>query len=301
VKWRLPVADLSGERILVLGASGWLGKTFLNILGDVDPESVHAVGSKSDTLIVNNRSWRLAEPDDQEIRRFAPTVIANFAFLTREREAQMGAAAYLAVNQVLSERFIASVALPTVKKAITISSGAAITQPDSTYGKLKAAEELAATKAISRGQTLVIGRAYSLSGPFVRRPSDYAFSDFILQAAQGAVHVTAACPVYRRYVSAHDFLGVLLQCAIQDRCETIESGGELVEMGDLAARVVAEINPYASLTRAAQTSSEVQIYASNDSTWQSALEATGMRALDLRGQIVDAAAGILPAGQIRLT
>jgi nucleoside-diphosphate-sugar epimerase len=279
----------SSDRVLVLGASGWFGRTALSLL----PDNVQ-------TLAVSGSTPGFASWSEQDIANFAPTVVMNFAFLTRERVAVEGGERFIDINQELTKRFLWALDQSTVRLGVTVSSGAA-TDPTAVnldlnpYGFLKLHEEEQALSRATSQRSIVIARAYSVSGPYVRRPREYGISDFVLQAREGHVHVQAECPVYRRYVSVSDLIQVAVGRGAAGWTGVIESGGELVEMGELADYVVRVVNPTASIHRTEITSSEPSVYASDDVTWQEACAVLGYRPMTLDEQIAAIDDG-LPAG-----
>jgi nucleoside-diphosphate-sugar epimerase len=278
-----PVALAANDRVIVLGSSGWFGRTFRDLLPvGIPVMAVAGHPNKGET------AW-----DWEAIRRFRPTLVANFAFLTKSRGSVTTHDAFVATNRLLTQRFLDCVSLSTVRTALTISSGAAIWDASSPYGSLKRTEEERAKRAVGMGCNLVIGRAYSVSGPYVRYPREYAFSDFILQAHEGLIAVTSRQPTWRRYVSVGDFLRVLLLRALAGANETIESGGTLVEMTDLAGRIAGLVNPHAVISLATHDRDEDSVYASDNSTWTSACSLAQVAPLDLTGQIIATAEGLL--------
>ena len=271
------------DRIAVLGARGWLGRTADSLIPEDIP--IFRTAASADQL---HREWSLVSIQD-----FAPTVVLNFAFLTRERIAVEGVEAFTAINSELTNQFEVTATLPSVRAAITVSSGAAVVEPDQPYGALKLREEQIAAELTSPSRASVVLRAYSVSGPFVRRPRDYAFSDFILQAQRGCVRVSADHLVYRRYVDAADALGVAIDSVLSGWSGTIETGGELVEMGDLAHRIVHHVNPAASIERPEIDTSRIETYASDGSSWSQACARLGYVPRDLEEQIRVTADGLL--------
>jgi len=240
--------------------------------------------------MVNGRQWPISAWNEELVKAFAPTVVLNFAFLTRERQFDPG---YVEINTKLTDQLLWSMQLPHVRCGVTLSSGAVVTEPDSPYGGLKSAEERLFRASAGPSQGVMIGRVFSLSGPFVRRPHAYAFSDFILQAAEGTVHINADQPVFRRYTDAADYLTVLATHALMGRSGCIESGGIIVEMQELAEEVVAVVNPHARILRPDLRSQEPLSYASTNVSWTQACEALGFQPLDLTQQVVQTSRGLL--------
>lgn len=262
------------DRLLVLGGSGWFGRTALNVWRNVP---TMATASRARDRFV---TW-----DMRAIRDFEPTVVLNFAFLTPDHESRLGTAQFEATNRSLIDQFSRCADLPSVRVVVTASSGAAIADPHGTYGRLKRFEEVRAGALQRATRSVVVARAYSMSGPLVGQPRAYALSDFVLQARTGSVRVRASRPVWRRYTDVGDFLRVCVQRGLAGWSGTIDSGGELVEMSELASRVVEVVNPRAEILRDPLESSADSVYASDDTSWRAACAATGYAPASLREQI----------------
>lgn len=276
----------SDDRLLVLGSSGWFGREFHEWCERIEcPAQVLAVpGPSSSTSI-----------DVEELQTFAATVVVNFAFLTRERVNADGEHEFRRINTHLTERFMCVADSPSVRLALTVSSGAAVTEPEHPYGELKAEEEMAALGLASASRSVVVLRTYSVSGAHVRRPREYAFSDFILQAWAGRVHVQADRPVLRRYVAVQDALQVALTSGSAGRSGIVETGGELVEIGDLASRIVTIVNPSAEVSRVERTSDEPSAYCSDNRSWEDWVSRSGVRPSNLEEQVVAVASRLVHA------
>ena len=278
----------SEDRVLVLGASGWLGRTFLSLLPSEVPTV--AVGGVANPLT----PWSV-----DLVERFEPTVVANFAFLTPSRLEELGAERYTATNRHLTARLLHTLALPTVRFGLTVSSGAAASgvrdhQSPSVahYGSLKAEEEEAALQHVAAERSVVVARAYSLSGGLVTRPWDYAFSSFILQARTGHIAVESSGLVWRRYTAAADFLAVATARGLAGWSGILESGGELIEMGALAQRIADLVNPGAAVERRLGPGVEPATYASDGTSWIEACRRADYDPLTLDEQILAAEMGL---------
>ena len=268
------------DRLLVFGASGWFGRELRALLARFE--------THSKVLWVPGPS-SVAGRSEAEIANFKPSVVINFASLTRERVLAEGEDFFVSTNERLTRRFLQHTEKAHVRLAVTISSGAAVTEPHHPYGRMKAAEEQSALELVEPHRSVVVIRAYSVSGGHVRRPQAYAFSNFIVQAATGAVTVSAASLVYRRYCWVQDVLAVGLQQGCHGRSGLFETGGEHVEMGELAAAVVSAVNPHAAVRRPALQDVAAQSYCSDNRMWTEWSLAAGLRPADLNEQIGHAA------------
>ena len=266
----------SDDRILILGASGWFGQELLDILPD--QSTVMAVAGPSSGSV----------PGFDELAGFRPTIVANFAFLTKERLDSDGEGEFRRTNESLIERFSHCLDLASVRAGITVSSGAAVTQKSHPYGEMKAREEESALAQARGDQGVVVIRAYSVSGPRVRRPSDYAFSDLILQARTGAMTIASPGPVRRRYCAVVDALTVALRSATAGRTGLFDTGGPLVEMGGLAEAIRTEVNPDATISRVGGEDGPKgsgSDYFSDDRSWTDWCAESEVIPMDLQAQI----------------
>ena len=69
------------------------------------------------------------------------------------------------------------------------------------------------------------------------------------------------------------------------RSGVIETGGDLVEMAELAALIREVVNPGATIDRRPMLSNKPSIYASSDGSWDAACESLGFKAKTLLEQV----------------
>ncbi len=269
------------DRILVLGASGWFGKSFeANLPSDIPRLLLSSQGGPGYEF------W-----NPKVVESFAPTVVANFAFRTRDKLALLGVARFEEENLQLINQMAFSLKIPSVRMGITISSGAVLDatagrKPD-LYGDLKALEERVAQGLAGEGKNIVVARVFSVSGPFVSRVSDYAFSDLVSQAIKGRIEVRSDRRTFRRYVSVGDLLEVALRTANQGSA-LIESGGELIELADLAELIRELVNPDAEVhVRQNRSAFDQDFYASDNSSWTDSIQRLRFVAKTTREQILE--------------
>jgi len=273
---------LKNDRILILGAGGWFGQTMLQML-DGGVQKMAIGSSKRDYCEI----WDL-----ELIENFKPTIVLNFAFITRNRLKNYNRSEYISINLELIERMRIVGQMNSVRLLLTVSSGAALDpqaqqglESEEIYGALKKYEECAALSCQALNRSVVVLRAYSLSGPFVRDASQYAFSSFIQQAIfQKEIHISATNQVYRRYCSVGDLLAVGIGRAMQGWSGVIESGGHLLELGELAD-LVGRLLHLNLRSRPMFTSLVVDRYYSDNESWQRSLEELQFKPLNIDEQI----------------
>lgn len=267
------------DKILISGATGWFGRTALALSENLP---LLLVGSRENNISIgkNEKTFRVVKPDVDQIRKFEPTVYIDAAFLTRGHSETMPLESYMKQNQLMMKRSLSIANLPSIKRFLSFSSGASVAfgkNPDSDpalnpYGYLKYEWEKAVQKFGQERRDLasVIIRPWSVSGIFVRNPNGYAFSDFIHQVNSGKIDITAKNFVYRRYTSVEDLLAVSIATSrgFPNEVKVVDSGGDLVEIGELARTVSQLLNPKATLNRALADEPFKDIYASDNSIWK---------------------------------
>jgi hypothetical protein len=163
-----------------------------------------------------------------------------------------------------------------VRLALTVSSGVAIYPQDARHGPIednpygflkREAEHRLAEAAAESGAVPVVARAWSISGAHVQKPQGYALGSMIRDANAGAIRIMARRPVFRRYVLAEELLALGIAEGVVGPA-TIDSGGELVEMGELAARVAAVVRPDTVISRDEVDPRDPDRYHSDGHDWE---------------------------------
>ncbi|HVE47736.1 MAG TPA: NAD-dependent epimerase/dehydratase family protein [Acidimicrobiales bacterium] len=308
---RLIRSLLSGhERFAVTGASGWLGRTTLELLaGALGPQQFRdqVVGFASTSRTVTLRAG--TEVRLQPLHRLAelapaPTHLLHFAYLTRNRVPEVGVPEYVTANLAITAAVISAIQRFRPSGVFTTSSGA-VYGPDgyfvtdvaaNPYGALKYLEELAVRcAAADAGTRSVVTRVFSLSGAYMTKPELYGLGDFLLQVlAGGPITVRATRPVERSYCAAADVVTLALACLLRgDGQEDLvfDTGGDVIEVGQLADRVIGALGlTEVSVERSWDPQAPPDRYV-GDGTAMSALALTyGLPLLAIDGQIRETAA-----------
>jgi nucleoside-diphosphate-sugar epimerase len=229
------------DRVLVLGASGWLGKTSIALLSN-SQALILAMASSERTLHIEGRAVEIKTQSFEEIQAFQPTVVIDCAFLTKNKLSKFGLERFVEINSALIQFARRVQSVPSVRKFIAVSSGAAQRFAKSAisnhsldpYGALKLKYERVMLDSVDSPGNTVMLRPWNISGPYCTDKS-YALCDFIQQAKTGLIEISSEKLVYRRYTAAEDliFLGI----ASEPGVNPLDSGGEIVELEQLAHRV----------------------------------------------------------------
>lgn len=239
----------------------------------------------ADVLPIGGPSGRFRRWSESLVTAFAPTHVFGCAFLTKEKLAHFPLTEYQEINRILIGRFRFAGALPSCVGAVSISSGSVVTDPGHPYSQGKALEEAVTADLVDENRGAVVLRAYSVTGPFVQRIHDYAFSNLLAQGLAGRppIKVESRHEVWRRYTDVSESLNVCMNLLKPGGFRLVESGGPLVELQELAQLIGQELG--VSVASRKEPEGEPSVYASDNSTWKRACDELHFQPSDLTGQL----------------
>ncbi len=289
-------------RALVLGASGWFGRTALDLLFSQEIETC-AIGGPSASHGQVYGPIKIRPWSEDLVADFQPNVVLDFSFLTKDRLLSMPLAEFKEANRFLTRRLLKVAAMPSVRRVFYPSSGAALQTEiginrdfdKNPYGLLKreAEDQLSELVENSRGtKSLSILRSWSVSGIHVSRPLNYLFSSVVHQALKGEIHLTSPTKVFRRYVDVYDAIWMSLLNFKESGVSILETGGELVEALELAELVRKLVNSSARISANRNRSDLSDSYFSDGTSWLQATERFGFTPITLEDQVLKYASHI---------
>ena len=298
------------ERFAVTGASGWLGRTALDLLAGALGAPAFAervVGYAS-----ARKSVRLRSGLDVPLRPLAelsrsdppPTHILHFAYQTRDRAAVLGLGPYVVANLEITTTVLDAVQRHRPEGVLVASSGAvyaadggfAVDLTQNPYGSLKFQEEMILRRAAGDvGARSVVARVFSVAGAYMTKPELYVLGDLVLRALAGASLVLRSRdPVYRSYCAAADVVALGLVCLLGESVPAdvvFDSGGKVVEVGELAERVRAVLGlPHLAIERSFLSGGAADRYVGDTDQMAVLASRYGLRLQSLDEQIIDTAA-----------
>lgn len=292
------------RRIVVTGASGWVGLATLECLLDALGSEAFArqvvcFGSVARTLAL--RGGKIVEQRPlAEIASLPaqPSWLLHFAFLTKDRAIDMDEAAYRAANDAISHRVLGALDAIGVDGVFLASSGAAYRADDAAaapemrlYGAMKREDEdRFAAWAERSAKTLVIARIFNVTGPYINKHQAYAFASFLLDALAGrTIEVRAPRAVVRAYVPIREIIALglsLLASAQPGMVIRFDSGGTPMELAEVAQAIAAAL-PGAGVHRAAIGIAQADIYHGDVDAYANLLSAHGIPSTPISEQILD--------------
>ena len=222
----------------MFGGSGWLGRSLIHRLTQKNICEILVFGESPRSLDLAGQRIQVHLFSLPVAEVFRPSVVVHLAALTRDRLATTAEKDYVNTNQRLLQEGLALSQIPSVSTVVSVSSGAAITD-DGLYGESKREQENAFESLRDEVSAQVVNaRVWSVSGRFCTKPNAFAITSMIQEAkTYGTVTVRSENPVRRRYTDAGEFLDLAIQAGQRRLISSIDSGGELIEMENLAVRI----------------------------------------------------------------
>lgn len=243
-------------RVIVTGASGWVGRNAVDLL-------IREVAEDFTDRVVLSTSRARQLPTEAGVVDTIPlsgllglapssrTLIIHCGFPTQDQVEVKGEQSYVAaivrlrdeMQRIIGRLGAVDMVYMSSGAATHVEQGASVAHRTRVYGQAKIDDEAAYETAIARsGGRLCTVRAFALSGSYMTKPETYALGSLILQAQRsGGIEVMANRPVRRSYMAIDDMLAIAIHAVhalAAGETRRFETAGEVVEVGDLARRVL---------------------------------------------------------------
>lgn len=265
----------ASDKVLIVGASGWFGQTATAILQILEIPTL-LIGSHAREVDIAGIRKDIQVWNFEKIVEFEPTVVIDCAYLTREMVGSVGIDNYIEVNRKLVQQIVDLKHLASLRLVVSFSSGAAEifrstnlrkSIQDDPYGFLKVEQEAVLQSEFETiDADLVIARVWNTSGSLVTKVNGFALSDLIDQALKGHMKVSSNFMVWRRYCMIEEVIAVALNGS-QGGERVFDTGGQLIEIRDLALLIREMVNPNATLELPADSDGISSKYFSDGESW----------------------------------
>jgi nucleoside-diphosphate-sugar epimerase len=280
---------------LISGASGWMGREAIAALLDAghSAEKIRPLSSSKPTLRIHGADLKNYRGNSNLFDE-SWGVYLHTAFLTREFYNDVGPDRYREINLGIISSTSREIRMGRPKSVVLISSGSTRRLPGGSksdpsfreYAELKRIETSELTQAaVDVGANVVEGVLYSATGRYMKNPISFAIGNLLNQAKEGHVVIDANSQVWRRYCDAGQYLQVLMQSALQGESVQIDSGGELVELGELGEMCLDLFNKAQGIPRKIDLKSLPDFYFSTSTSFEARLVPLGLRPLSIREQL----------------
>jgi nucleoside-diphosphate-sugar epimerase len=269
--------DGNKRRIVITGASGWIGNALLaRIARNYGSGWSHRV-----TLFGQSaREYRAPDGTMLQMRALSTidgadiegALVIHLAYLTKEKVDTLGERVFTDTNLDIDDHMLRALAAGCPHAVFIASSGAAALAEQGIdrhpYGlcKLRQEDRFLAWSTKS-GIAILAGRIFNLAGPYINKIESYAIGSFILQAkTKGAIEIEAQIPIFRSFLHVDDLCAMILGAA--DRAIGYDvpidlCGAEVLEMGDIAALTASLSSRHVTVARAQLRTDAANAYLGN--------------------------------------
>lgn len=304
------VAPAIAPRLVVVGATGWYGKTIIH-------EYVRKYGHQAATdnlLLFASRPALLRLAVDGNIHVFAVADLSDahqqsfdgydgliwYAFILKNRLPTIGTAAYRTANERIANHVFSCLQNNPHLRTVFFSSGAAYGLTEcpayevDPYAHLKIVYE----RELSHCCPLVTIYPYATLGKYASDHSSFAASSFISQALKtGRIIINAKMGVVRSYGSVHDFSRLLLRLYERpdwtntDIPEKIVPVTHTLDLNQLAHEIAFAIGQDINIITSIDPKLPPSVYVSSDYSFGAQLSHFGITPSSLTQQLNEMIAG----------
>lgn len=234
------------SKVLISGATGWLGREILNIFSETNFKKVHInlIGSKNEHVIVKEKIIEVRSfknyKDKESVNNYF-----DFAFLGRNKFEKLGPEKYREINMEIISNSTNLIKRIRPKTVVLSGSGAIYSMKKSTkvgdlYSDLKKIQEELIIKACdASGSNLIISRIFNLSGRGIPKENNFALVDFIIKSIKDIdLVINSNYSVIRRYCDITQLLRLLFEMAESGQNCVFDSGGAKIELRALASEII---------------------------------------------------------------
>jgi nucleoside-diphosphate-sugar epimerase len=238
------------DQIIVYGAKGWFGRSAVYALvQDFEPARDHQillVGSMTESAVSGNLHFDVFSSNDSLKHIAGNALFINGAYLRREKLSVMSVSEFESNNEDISRFPKDLINSGKIKTLINLSSGVAsqgsveeIDRVQDPYARGKIRDEYLFSSICGINGTQFINcRIFSMSGRFLNEFKNLALSAFIQQASANEHTIEVKSPSTKRtYIDSIDLARVLLELSLRKGNFSIDSGGSITSLGELANAV----------------------------------------------------------------
>lgn len=290
------IEGVNVKTIAISGATGWMGKSAIEAaIQDPTEHFDFQLLSRSEGLIKIGEKRFSTTKRDNAVKSGWDTYV-QAAFVTREK-AGPDLSKYRQINRQIIQTARDDIYIGRPQKIVFFSSGI-LSHPEvndrdssyQTYASLKQEErEVIYETAENIGATLVEGKLYSATGAYMTAPTSFAIGALLSESQTGSVHIQSSRYVWRRYLDSVQYLRTLFAQAKSGVSAVVESGGQLIELGELAKECLRLTGNDTNAIFRPHPSQPDDHYYSKSNTFENILTSLGERPMDLSAQLYNVA------------
>jgi UDP-glucuronate decarboxylase len=237
------------NKIIITGASGWLGIELISFLhknfGDSVLENIYPISSSLEFLDFDFAKVKCYKIN--ELENIDNAILYHFAFIAKDRVSSFDDQGYINANLDIRNSIKSLIEKNDIKSMLYSSSGAVykrgtdeiIENDNDLYGYCKVLDEEFFKELCNQHNIkLLIPRIFSILGKFINKNGVFAVKDMILQAKNsGIIKINAKAKTYRNYINICDIYKIA-DCFFSDKNSdkyyVFDTFGATIEMQELA-------------------------------------------------------------------
>lgn len=253
------------KKIVIFGASGWLGRMTLNYLNKVDKSlDLILVSSKNRKIKRGENKFNFISPYEfLNLKNYEIDYYFNFAFLTQDKLDHLMKSEYINKTDEIIDLNTNFLRKNEVKNSLLISSGAV-------YWKSTEKENLYATQKLKQEEEFLkfnsnpyIARIFAVIGSQFKTNNNYAFTNFVSQGLDKKdLKIKSKIRVMRSYLYFENLLDNFINQKINSNL--FDAWDENLDIYDLAQNIGEILNVNVQVDGEYVDSIEVDDYTSND-------------------------------------
>lgn len=243
---------LAYKRIVITGATGWLGSETAELiaetLGEDFKRHVTLVSSTPKIKLVAKYTFETIGWD--KFRTFESIdLLIHFAYLNQDRAESIGLPNFIHTNRSITADVNHVLSASPGCDVLAASSGAAgyfrddinSTNPMEVYASLKLESEACFLQNTNAGSVLNM-RIWNVTGSGLDLDSDYAIANFFKQALDSQnIVLTGNSRSTRTYVDVKEMMFIFLLSLEKNKRDVMDSGGFQTSFLDLASKVLDQL------------------------------------------------------------
>jgi len=241
------------KNIVISGATGWLGVELISKLSNDSSllnSSIFPTASKDGSLEINGNKYATTKLQNLK-KSISFDYFFDFAFVTREKLKILSHKEYSEINKHIIDQSVDFIKTNKPRLVVLASSGAVYktnyyqrSKENSLYGELKQRQESEISKACElAGSKLIIVRIFNLSGSGIKKLNTFAIAEFIYKSVKNQdIIIQSNYNVVRQYCDIGQLLDLITKLALENKDCTFDSGGEKIEIRELASKIVGQLN-----------------------------------------------------------
>lgn len=284
------------EQIVIYGAKGWIGRSAISLVSDQKTDwtkkHILLIGSRSEFFINSGEYLQIYSAQEAQKYLSKNCIFLNAAYLRSEKLNFYSQNQFIQINKEIIDFGVKILKLNRVKTFINLSSGIASQALDLTknnqlsiYAKCKIDDEIRIKDASDSVSSLLINcRIFTLSGRYLNEFENLALSSFLKQAmTKPKIIMVQSQNTYRTYLDSINLVRVLFELSLTNSSYTIDSGGFLIKLGQLADKI-ATIIPDVSVNKSGALNKSNDYYGDFEKFNELAAK-LGTKLLDIEDQI----------------